>query len=260
MAYIGKFDFFRFFQFMPWHKSAKKGYFFAFIPGIYRNIFVYVRGLYPGVYGISVLNFNLHFTFPFLVVKPNKLGWRRITKIFGTEILNSDKTIDRDKLGRIVFDDVVKRRQLNKCTHGLIAIEMLKRVMIQLISGARFVVLDVPLLLEVSLAQYVLSYTVVVQCADESERRRRLLARNPSLSEGEARQRMQAHMKSSEQTELADFVIDNSQDVDNTRRQVKSLVQTFRSTRKYLLIRLGLIALSGLLLSGAYLLLKYIFN
>jgi hypothetical protein len=41
---------------MPWNKSdAKKGYFFAFIPGINRNIFVYVRGLYPGVYGIYVL-------------------------------------------------------------------------------------------------------------------------------------------------------------------------------------------------------------
>jgi hypothetical protein len=42
---------------MPWHKSdAKKGYFFAFIPGINRNIFVYVRGLYPGVYGICKIN------------------------------------------------------------------------------------------------------------------------------------------------------------------------------------------------------------
>jgi hypothetical protein len=37
---------------MPWHKSdAKKGYFFAFRPGLNRNILVFVRGLYPGVYG-----------------------------------------------------------------------------------------------------------------------------------------------------------------------------------------------------------------
>jgi hypothetical protein len=37
---------------MPWHKpDAKKGYFFAFRPGLNRNILVYVRGLYPGVYG-----------------------------------------------------------------------------------------------------------------------------------------------------------------------------------------------------------------
>jgi hypothetical protein len=44
--------FFDFFRFMPWHKSdAKKGYIFAFRPGINRNILIYVRGLYPGVYG-----------------------------------------------------------------------------------------------------------------------------------------------------------------------------------------------------------------
>jgi hypothetical protein len=37
---------------MPWHKSdAKKEYFFAFRPGLNRNFLVYVRGLYPGVYG-----------------------------------------------------------------------------------------------------------------------------------------------------------------------------------------------------------------
>jgi hypothetical protein len=42
-------SFFDFFRFMPWHKSdAKKGYFFAFIPGQNRNIFFYGRALYPG--------------------------------------------------------------------------------------------------------------------------------------------------------------------------------------------------------------------
>jgi hypothetical protein len=44
---------------MPWHKSdAKKGYFFAFRPGLNRNILVYVRGLYPGVYGMCVFIFH----------------------------------------------------------------------------------------------------------------------------------------------------------------------------------------------------------
>jgi hypothetical protein len=39
---------------MPWHKSdAKEWYFFAFRPGLNRNVLIYVRGLYPGVYGIT---------------------------------------------------------------------------------------------------------------------------------------------------------------------------------------------------------------
>jgi hypothetical protein len=37
---------------MPWHKfDAKKGYFFAFRPGLNRNILIYARSLYPEVYG-----------------------------------------------------------------------------------------------------------------------------------------------------------------------------------------------------------------
>jgi hypothetical protein len=44
---------------MSWHKSdAKKWYFFAFRPGLNRNIFSYARSLYPGVYGINVFFFN----------------------------------------------------------------------------------------------------------------------------------------------------------------------------------------------------------
>jgi dephospho-CoA kinase len=134
---------------------------------------------------------------------------------------------------------------------------MLKQVLFELLRGTRFVILDVPLLFEVKAALYLMTYKVVVYCENEQERVQRLIHRNPSLTESDAKLRINAQMKAKDQLKLADFVIDNSKDIDHTRMQVKSLVQTFRQSRKYLIIRLGLIAFSGLLLSGLYLIVKY---
>jgi dephospho-CoA kinase len=170
--------------------------------------------------------------------------------------LNSDNSINRDKLGEIVFKDADKRRQLNRALHGLIRFEMLKQVLVELFRGTRFVILDVPLLFEVKAALHLMSYKVVIYCENEQERVQRLIRRNPNLSESEARLRIEAQMNAKDQLKLADFVIDNSKDIDHTRKQVKDLVQTFRQSRKYLIIRLGLIAFSGLLLSGLFFILR----
>ena len=69
------------------------------------------------------------------VVEPNTKGWRRLKAIFGEEILNPDQTINRDKLGEIVFADAAKRRLLNRSLHGLIAFEMIKQIFIYFIKG-----------------------------------------------------------------------------------------------------------------------------
>ena len=69
------------------------------------------------------------------MVEPNTKGWRRVKKIFGDQVINPDQTINRDKLGEIVFSDASKRRQLNKSLHGLIALEMIKQVFMHFIRG-----------------------------------------------------------------------------------------------------------------------------
>jgi dephospho-CoA kinase len=49
--------------------------------------------------------------------------------------LNQDGTIDREKLGKIVFENAAKLKQLNKCLHGLIVLEMLKEIAYYFIKG-----------------------------------------------------------------------------------------------------------------------------
>lgn len=190
------------------------------------------------------------------VVKPGTVGWKRVVKLFGDEILNGDKTINRDHLGQLVFSDPSKRKLLNKNLHGLIAFEMAKRVFLELIKGTRFVILDVPLLFEVKMALRFLSYTVVVYCDNDEERVKRILKRNPNLSETDALLRIQAQMKTRDQLDKCDFRIDNSKDLETTRKQVRLLANQFRRSTKYRWIRLGLLLLSGVFMAGVFFIAK----
>lgn len=52
------------------------------------------------------------------VVMPGQGAYKAIVKVFGEEVLNTeDKTLNRAKLGSIIFSDPAKRKSLNACTH-----------------------------------------------------------------------------------------------------------------------------------------------
>ena len=74
--------------------------------------------------------------FTTLVVEPNTNGLNRVVKLFGNEILNADKTLNREKLGKIIFENETKRKQLNKALHGLIRLEMVKQIFYHFLSGS----------------------------------------------------------------------------------------------------------------------------
>jgi dephospho-CoA kinase len=95
------------------------------------------------------------------VVEPGRRAYNLIRKYFGDEILNADGTIDRPKLGSIIFADSDKRKVLNSCVHPYVRLEMLKQVLWHWMSGAKLVVVDVPLLFESKLDKFV-NTTVVV--------------------------------------------------------------------------------------------------
>jgi hypothetical protein len=59
------------------------------------------------------------------VVEPGKPAWRAIVGHFGEEILQENGTINRERLGSIVFNDESKRKTLNRCTHPYIRREVL---------------------------------------------------------------------------------------------------------------------------------------
>ena len=84
-----------------------------------------------------------------------------IVRAFGPEVLLPDGTLDRPKLGRIVFADEEKRRKLNAIVHPAVRREMFWSVLRYWWRGERICVLDVPLLIEGGLWKWVGKVLVV---------------------------------------------------------------------------------------------------
>ncbi|CAO3618742.1 unnamed protein product [Cunninghamella echinulata] len=99
---------------------------------------------------------------------------------------------------------------------------MVKQVFYHWMTGAKVVVLDVPLLFESKLDRFV-GITVVVFCSEILQLQR--LMKRDGLDEEAATKRLRAQTPLSEKVELADIVLDNSSDLSQLTVQVKNLVK-----------------------------------
>ena len=95
------------------------------------------------------------------VVEPGTTALARIEATFGNQIIFPDGTLDRKKLGSIIFTDESKRKKLNAIVHPAVRRAMLWQVLRYWIRGYKYCVLDVPLLIEGGLWQWVGSVVVV---------------------------------------------------------------------------------------------------
>jgi len=159
------------------------------------------------------------------VVEPGRDAHREIVEAFGESVLRPDGAIDREKLGRIVFSDPERRALLERRTHPRIGARMAELVAEHAARGARAVVLDIPLYLEnrkrgrgVPLP----AHAVVVVHVDPETQLRRLITRD-GLSPADARARVEAQMPLDEKARMADYVIDNSGEPEETARQVREV-------------------------------------
>lgn len=155
------------------------------------------------------------------VVRPGKKAYRQIVASFGEGILREDRTIDRENLGRIVFNDESKRTLLESITHPEIFTEIKKKVAQLKKKKVRTVIVDAALLFESGLFRQ-MHKNILVRIDPEIQLRR--LMKRDNLSEIQAWQRVLAQMPTPEKEKLADFVIDNSGSVEETRRQVLGII------------------------------------
>lgn len=149
------------------------------------------------------------------VVEPGTPGLAEITQAFGDAVLRPDGSLDRQRLGSIVFADPDKLRVLNGIVHPKVAArvdELLRSVPVDAI-----VVYDVPLLAENNLAsQYDL--VIVVDAPDEVRVRRLREFRN--MAEEDARARIAVQASREERLKVADIVIDNAGSLDDLDARV----------------------------------------
>lgn len=152
------------------------------------------------------------------IVEPGQPALAAIVDKFGQAVLQEDGTLDRKKLGAIVFADPARRKELEQITHPAIRSVMKQRMQqYEADHPDRLVVVDVPLLYESRLEDYFDKVMVVYVPRDVQKRR--LMARD-SLSGEEAEQRLRAQMDIEEKKRRADIVIDNSGTPEETERQL----------------------------------------
>lgn len=159
------------------------------------------------------------------VVEPGLPAWQQIVDEFQESILNKDGTINRKKLGEIVFADPAKLDKLNKITHPYIIAEIENLIAKHRSSGEKgVVVLEAPLLLELGLERLVDEVWVVA--VHPTIQLKRLMERD-KLSTRAAVNRIEAQMPLEEKVKKADRVIDNSGTLQETEEQVKKIWSIF---------------------------------
>lgn len=138
------------------------------------------------------------------VVEPGTAGLAAVVAEFGTDVLAADGSLDRAKLGAIVFADAERRRALNAIVHPLVRE---RSAALQEAAGPDAIVVnDVPLLAENGLAG-LYDVVVVVDVAPATQLDR--LVRLRGMAEDEARARMAAQATREQRLAVADIVVDN---------------------------------------------------
>jgi dephospho-CoA kinase len=145
---------------------------------------------------------------------------------FGADVLAPDGSVDRSRLGPVVFADPSARRGLDAIVHPAVyrAIGAALRGFEML--GYTMVVVDVPLLYE-SGHEKDFDRVIVTTCAIETQRAR-LRARG--LSEAAAEQRIAAQWPTEEKAARGDFVIRTDGTFEETARRVADIIGTLRSS------------------------------
>jgi len=155
------------------------------------------------------------------VEEPGRPAWTELISFFGREIVKDDETINRKKLGEIVFQNPKKLAKLNAIVHPLIFREWKRRLaVLQENNCGEIVISDIPLLIETG-AQKDFDLIVLVYIPPWQQLER-LIIRN-GYSAAEALQRLDSQFPIDLKVPYADIIIDNSSSLEKTSKRVDAV-------------------------------------
>ncbi|HOC53134.1 MAG TPA: dephospho-CoA kinase [Caldisericia bacterium] len=150
----------------------------------------------------------------------------RLVRVFGTEIMNKDGSIDRKKLGTIAFSSKENLEKLNRITLPLLSKKIKKKINEYKRKKTKLIVLDAAILIEAKWNKIV-DEVWVVYTNPEVQLDRLIKRENYSIEE--AKNRIDAQMDIDEKLKYADVIINNSFDWENTKQQVDVEVERLKS-------------------------------
>jgi dephospho-CoA kinase len=160
------------------------------------------------------------------VVEPGSPALTDILNVFGPEILREDGTLDRSKLGALVFADADKRSTLNSILHPYIIAQQDNRLREWETTNPKGIgVVDAALMIE-SGGYKRFDKLIVVHCREDVQLQR-VMARN-KLSREEAQRRIAAQMPQEEKKKFADYLIDTSDSFDAARKRTTEVYEELR--------------------------------
>jgi dephospho-CoA kinase len=155
------------------------------------------------------------------VASPGTSGWQEIWEAFGSEYFHPNGDLDRGKLAQRIFQDADARQRLNAIVHPKVIAMIEQGIQAAKEQGEALVFVDVPLLYEVGLDRRMDS-VIVVYARPEIQLQR--LQQRDQLCREEAQRRIDAQMPLALKVERAEYVVDNSGSLEETRRQAKEIV------------------------------------
>jgi len=164
------------------------------------------------------------------VVAPGEPALAEIVREFG-DVRNADGSLDRKKLGGIVFNDTARRKRLEAITHPAIRERFVARVAELAARGYEgLVFFDAPVMIESG--NYRNMDRLVVVFTDAATQRARLMTRD-GMAAAEATSRIATQMPVIDKAKLADYVIDNTGDraavAARTREVFEALLAELRA-------------------------------
>lgn len=159
------------------------------------------------------------------VVEVGEDAYFKIIGAFGRSILHDDRTINRQKLGEVIFNNEQKRKVLNSIVHPAVRDKMNRLKMKNIEKGEKIIVLDIPLLFESK--QTHLVEKVILVNVDRDIQLKRLMERN-GLSIDEAEARINSQMPLTEKITFADAVINNNGTIEETKEQLLDVLKNWQ--------------------------------
>jgi dephospho-CoA kinase len=153
------------------------------------------------------------------LIIPRGAVYKKIVSVFGKDILDKNKRIDRVKLGRIVFFDKKLLFKLSRIIHPEV-IKIIKNKIRD--SKSRLIVLDVPLLIESGLNK-IADKVIVVKAMRYKQIER--IKNKTHLSKAEILKRIKNQMPLRQKEHFADFIIDNNGSIKETEKQVRKILR-----------------------------------
>lgn len=161
------------------------------------------------------------------LMKPGTIAFKEIQQYFGQDVLSQDGTIDRLKLGRLVFSDVQLRKVLESIIHPKVQERVQNFKQEQIRKGCQVAIYDVPLLFENQLVGQ-FDGVLLIACG-ESVQLDRLMRRN-HLNHEDAALRVRSQIPIAEKRSLSTWVIENDSDIESLRMKINQWYSRFISS------------------------------